>query len=79
MRGKQSLPPELQRLIEKRDQEEDRRQQEQRGDGDQRQVDLGPEKAAEANRLGERRGGEDRRDGDDRRTDVRRSEDRDDR
>ena len=44
------IPPELQHLIEKREQEEDRRQKQQRSDQDQRQVDLGPLGAIESAR-----------------------------
>jgi hypothetical protein len=36
------VPPELESLIEKREQEQDRRQAEQRSGRDKRKVDLGP-------------------------------------
>ncbi len=36
------VPPELEHLIEKREQETDRRERKQRSTSEQRQVDLGP-------------------------------------
>jgi len=73
MKERLPVPPELEHLIEKREHEEDRRQQEQRGDQDQRQVELGPLGAIESAKdlddvpTEERRGGEERRSGKDRR------------
>jgi hypothetical protein len=71
--GKQiPVPPELQHLIEKREQEADRRRGDHRSGKDQRTVDLGPlgaiESAAELDdipsedrRRGKRRQGNERR------------------
>lgn len=42
------IPPELEHLIEKREQEADRRQKEQRSGADQRTTDLGPLGAVES-------------------------------
>lgn len=75
------VPPELEHLVEKRDQEEDRRQRQRRGDSDQRQDDLGPLGAIESTGrledipLGERRTGEERRDKKGRRHQRRRESD----
>jgi len=75
------VPPELEHLIEKRKQEEDRRQKQQRSDREQRQVDLGPLGAIESAKdlddvpTEDRRSGEQRRAGEDRRTEPRRESD----
>ena len=71
------VPPELQHLIEKREQEE-RRLEDHRSGKDQRSVDLGPlgaiESAAEIDEVpsDERRRGRDRRQGNERRKQRRR-------
>jgi hypothetical protein len=75
------VPPELEHLIEKREQDEDRRQQEQRSDEDKRQVDLGPlgaiESAKELDEVPteERRKSKERRGSNDRRNRPRRETD----
>jgi hypothetical protein len=75
------VPPELEHLIEKREQEVDRRKQQQRGDEDKRQIDLGPLGAIEsADGLDEvpteeRRSGDERRGGNERRNRPRRETD----
>lgn len=75
------IPPELQHLIEKREQEEDRRRADHRSGKDQRSVDLGPLGAIEsAKELDEvpsedRRREKKRRQGNDRRKKGRRKKD----
>lgn len=75
------VPPELEHLIEKREQEEDRRREEHRSGKDQRAVDLGPLGALESSdKLEEvptedRRRGEERRQAKDRRQRKRRKKD----
>lgn len=74
------LPPELRRLIEKRERE-DRRAAQRRDSKDRRQVDMGPLGAADSAEdleeldLEERRSGEDRRRNGDRRKESRRRDD----
>jgi len=81
MKERLPIPPELEHLIEKREQEEDRREAQRRSGADQRQVDLGPLGAIEsADELAEvpsedRRSGEERRTGDERRNEPRRESD----
>jgi hypothetical protein len=72
------VPPELEHLIEKREQEGDRREQQQRRDDEQRKVDLGPlgaiESAADLDEVPaeDRRRGSERRRNQDRRKKPRR-------
>jgi hypothetical protein len=72
------VPPELEHLIEKREQETDRRQSKQRSGSDQRQVNLGPvgsiasAKDVEGMPTEERRAGVERRQTKDRRKKPRR-------
>jgi hypothetical protein len=72
------VPPELEHLIEKREQETDRRQHKQRTGSDQRQVNLGPvgsissAKDVEDVPMEERRAGGERRQTKDRRKKPRR-------
>ena len=76
------VPPELQHLIEKRE-NEDRRQSERRNDGDRRESDLGPvgciESLEELDQLPleDRRSDAQRREDAERRTEARREADTD--
>lgn len=75
------VPPELEHLIEKRDRDEDRRQDEQRSGADRRDDDLGPLGAIESTGdiydvpSDERRAGGKRRENKDRRGRRRRKAD----
>lgn len=66
------IPPELEHLIEKREQEEDRRQEQRRSGQDQRRADLGPLGAIESTDEIAEVPTEDRRSGEERRTDEER-------
>lgn len=75
------VPPELEHLIEKRENEQDRRRAEERDSEDRRSADLGPLGAIESAESlddiphGERRSDEDRRQRKDRRGRQRRDSD----